>query len=101
MSSEFPQLEPTELHGQIMANLDQYSSRSYFECFALLMGKAQILEFGLKNLLSREFSVSQDEMEKWTLGKVAFELEQRGIRHDYITYLKAFVKERNYIAHEM
>lgn len=65
------------------------------------MGKAQILEFRLKSLLVREFSISQDEMEKWTLGKVANELEAHGIRDDYVAYLKDFVKERNYIAHEM
>ncbi len=101
MPANSPQLEPAELQRQIMANLDQYSGRSSFECFALLMGKAQILEFGLKKLLAREFSVSQEEMEKWTLGKVANELKTRGIRDDYIAYLKSFVKERNYIAHEM
>lgn len=101
MSANSPKLEPAELQRQIMANLDQYSGRSSFECFALFMGKAQILKFGLKNLLAREFSVSQEEMEKWTLGRVAHELETRGIRDDYITYLKSFVKERNYIAHEM
>lgn len=101
MSAKSPELEPAELQRQIMANLDQYSGRSSFECFALLMGKAQILEFGLKSLLAREFSTSQDEMEKWTLGRVANELEARGIRDDYVAYLKEFVKERNYIAHEM
>lgn len=65
------------------------------------MGKAQILEFGLKNLLAREFSIPQEEMERWTLGKVACELKKRGIRDDYIAHLNSFVKERNYIAHEM
>lgn len=101
MSVESPQLEPAEFQRQIMENLDQYSGRSLFECFALLMGKAQILEFGLKNLLAREFSMSQDEIEKWTLGKVAHELEARGIRSDYIALLKQFTKQRNHIAHEM
>lgn len=101
MSVQVPQLQPADLQRQIMANLDLYSGRSSFECFALLMGKAQILEFGLKNLLARDFSVSQDEMEKWTLGKVAHELEARGVRSDYIALLKKFTKQRNYIAHEM
>ena len=84
-----------------MGNIAQYAGRSSYECFAFLMGKAQILEFGLKNLLNREFSVAQEEMGKWTLGRIARELEARGARKDYVDYLKDFVKERNYIAHEM
>lgn len=53
MPPEFPQIEASELQRQIMAGLTSYTKRSSFECFALLMGKAQILEFGLKNLLVR------------------------------------------------
>lgn len=101
MLENSPQLESNELQRQIIKNLSQYSGRSSFECFALILGKAQILEFGLKNLLAREFFVSEDDMEKWTLGKVTSELEKKKIRGDYISYLKEFVKERNYIAHEM
>lgn len=95
------QLEPAELQRQILANLGQYQGHSSFECFALLMGKAQILEFGLKNLLAREFSIAYEKMEKWTLGAVAKELETRGVRSDYVALLKEFVKHRNHIAHEM
>lgn len=81
--------------------MTQYNGRSSLECFALLMGKAQILEFGLKSLFARRFSVENEEMEKWTLGKIAHELERHGVRGDYVFFLKEFVKNRNYIAHEM
>lgn len=101
MPPEFPQLEASELQRQIMAGLTSYAKRSSFECFALLMGKAQILELGLKNLLVRLCSIEPDEMEKWTLGKVANELESKGFRGDYVALLKEFVRHRNYIAHEM
>lgn len=96
-----PQLDPSELQRQVIDNLGSYGQRNSFECFALLMGKAQILEFGLKNLLNRRCGVDHAEMEKWTLGKVASELASRGFRPDYIDLLKEFVKQRNYIAHEM
>ena len=96
-----PQLDTSELQRQILRNLDTYGNRNSFECFALLMGKAQILEFGLKNLLNRRCGVEDTEMERWTLGKVASELTSRGFRGDYIELLKEFVKQRNYIAHEM
>ena len=96
-----PQLDASELQRQILRNLGTYGNRNSFECFALLMGKAQILEFGLKNLMNRRCGIEDAEMERWTLGKVAAELTSRGFRGDYIELLKAFVKQRNYIAHDM
>lgn len=96
-----PELQPSEIQERIMANLDVYANRSSFECFALLMGKAQILEFGLKSLLARLFFVNPTEMEKWTLGRVANELESKGLRGDYVALLKKFVEHRNHIAHEI
>lgn len=84
-----------------MAGLTSYANRNSFECFALLMGKAQILEFGLKSLLARLCSIEFGEMDKWTLGRIAHELESRGFRADYVALLKEFVQHRNYFAHEM
>ena len=101
LSDQVLLIEPDEIQTQISKKLDQYLGRSFFECFSLLLGKAQILEFGLKTLLSRECSISQNAIEKWTLGRVTNELEIIGIRGDYIVYLKRFVVQRNYIAHEM
>lgn len=101
MSIDKPTLEPAELQRQILANLGTYSDRSAFECFALLMGKAQVLEFGLKNLLQRTCGIEQSQMERWTLGTVAHEMASRAFRRDYVHLLKEFVKERNYTAHEM
>lgn len=82
MPPEFPQLEASELQRQIMTGLTSYAKRSSFECFALLMGKAQILELGLKNLLARLCLIEPGKMEKWTLGRVANELESKGFRGD-------------------
>ena len=96
-----PRLESDDLQRQIMSGMAGYENRSSFECFALLMGKAQILEFGLKALLSRCCSIEQSEMEKWTLGAVAKALDVNGFRGDYVALLKEFVTHRNYAAHEM
>ena len=101
MPQESPKLEPAELEHQIMDRLANYRDKNSFECFTLIMGKAQILEFGLKFLLSKYCSIEQTKMEKWTLGKVAQELEKKGFRGDYVTLLKNFVAHRNYMAHEM
>lgn len=67
----------------------------------MFMGKAQILEFGLKGLLMRKYSVPLETMEKWTLGRVKNELEQNGLRPDFIALLNRVVEYRNYIAHEL
>jgi hypothetical protein len=101
MRQDSPQLDSADLNRQIMAALASYEGRSSFECFALIMGKAQILEFGLKSLLIRRCSVDPSETEKWTLGKVASGLEKRGFRDDFVAFLRDFIVHRNYIAHEM
>jgi hypothetical protein len=65
------------------------------------MGKAQLLEFGLKRVLSRDYEIPIEEMERWTLGRTKNELERVGIRPDFIAFLDGVVKHRNYIAHEL
>lgn len=67
----------------------------------MFMGKAQILEFGLKALLTRTYGVESEQMEKWTLGKVKNELEKNGLRADFVALLHSLVQHRNYIAHEL
>ncbi|CNH94727.1 hypothetical protein [Yersinia intermedia] len=38
-----------ELQDKIFAGLEIYKGKSFIEQFGLFMGKAQLLEFGLKN----------------------------------------------------
>ena len=66
----------------------------------MFMGKAQVLEFGLKQLLIRLFQYQDHEIERWTLGRATRELKDRGLRPDYVALLEDFVDYRNYIAHE-
>ena len=73
---------------------------SWLEQFAMYMGKAQILELGLKNLLSDEFDVEFDVMQRWTLGRIIKELRERGCRKDFLAFLDIVKNDRNYIAHE-
>ena len=67
----------------------------------MFMGVAQILEIGLKGLLHRRFGVDIETMERWTLGKTAKTLKERGVRADFIQLLESVVDYRNYIAHEL
>lgn len=89
-----------EIKIRVLAKLDEYENLSHLEQYAMFMGKAQILEFGLKILLTRKFGIPPESMEKWTLGKVKDELKNQGLRTDFIALLKSVVAHRNNMAHE-
>jgi hypothetical protein len=90
-----------EIQAEVSKRIAQYESLAFFEQFAMFMGKAQILELGLKGLLARDFAIADKTMERWTLGKVRVELVARDLRSDFCTLLKSLVDHRNYIAHEL
>ena len=79
--TEVAALSAEQIKNEVFAQLDQYKDRSVLEQFAIFMGKAQILEFGLKRLLARKFNVPLEEMELWTLGKTKSELRQEGVQN--------------------
>lgn len=98
--TEVAALSEEQIKQEVLAKLDQYKGRSVLEQYAIFMGKAQLLEFGLKGLLARRFSVPLDDMELWTLGKTKNELRQKGLRPDFIKLLDSVVDHRNNMAHE-
>ena len=99
--SEELSLSGEEIREAVFARLENYKDMSFLEQYAMFMGKAQLLEFGLKGVLARKYSVPFESMEKWTLGKVKNELSKNGLREDFISYLSRVVDYRNYIAHEL
>lgn len=96
-----PSLSGKRIQNAVNKKLEGYKNLTFLEQYAMFMGKAQILEFGLKSLLARKYKVPFESMEKWTLGRVKNELSQRGLRQDFIAYLSSVVDYRNYIAHEL
>lgn len=90
-----------DIRPELEKNLKAYNNLSFPEQFAMYMGKAQLLEIGLKGILAEKLGYNVDDMERWTLGKVRVELEKAGIRPDFITLLKSVVRARNFIAHEI
>jgi len=98
--TEFAEMSGEQIKAEVFARLDQYKDRSVLEQYAIFMGKAQLLEFGLKGLLARKFNVPHDEMERWTLGRTKSELRDRGLRPDFIRFLESVVNHRNNMAHE-
>lgn len=95
-----PSLSGDQIKTKVYAKLEEYKELSVLEQYAMFMGKAQILEFGLKGLLTRKYGVPYDDMEKWTLGKTKNELKVRGLRPDFIKLLESVVDYRNNMAHE-
>jgi len=95
-----PSLLPEEIQERVFAKLDEQKGLSFLEQYAMYMGKAQMLEFGLKGLIHRKFHVPIKDMERWTLGVTKNELAKHGIRPDFIAYLASVVKHRNDMAHE-
>ena len=98
--TEEPVLTPEEINDQIYVKLKDYKKLSVLEQYAMFIGKAQILELGLKQLLFRNFDVPINDMEKWTLGQKKKKLEEKGLRSDFIALLEEVVDYRNYMAHE-
>lgn len=92
-------LTQDQIKEMVSARLTEYEDMSPLEQYAMFMGKAQVLEFGLKGLLHRRYNVPLDSMERWTLGKTKEELKSKGLRADFIAYLELVVQHRNDMAH--
>jgi len=91
-----------ELQDKILAGLEIYEGKPFLERFGLFMGKAQLLEFGLKKILESlpGFNLPKGKLEILALGLTRVELEKLGLRADYNAYLKSFKDQRNTMVHE-
>ncbi|HCB8653824.1 TPA: hypothetical protein M2I17_005019 [Escherichia coli] len=91
-----------ELRDKIFAGLKIYEGKPFIERFGLFMGKAQLLEFGLKKILVSfpGYNLDEEKLERLTLGQTRVELKKLGLRTDYNAYLKSFKDQRNTMAHE-
>jgi len=67
----------------------------------MFMGKAQLVEMGLKNLLMTKYDYSEQKIERWTLGRLVKELKTLGLRSDFIALLEELTHYRNHIAHDL
>lgn len=99
--SDEPVLSGEEIQEETIRRLRIYEERSFLEQYAIFMGKAQILEFGLKSLLNQKYDISVEDTKQWTLGRVKGRLKELGLRPDFIKLLESVVGYRNYIAHDL
>jgi len=95
------ELTQKEIQIGIQNGTKKYEKLDFLGKYAMYMGVAQLLEFGLKKLHQEKFGNSLEEMERWTLGRTKNELAAKGLRPDFIHFLENVVEYRNYIAHEI
>lgn len=79
----------------------KYKNLNFYEQYAMYMGVTQLLEIGLKTLLSNKFNYDFEKITKFTLGQTAKELKKNKLRQDFTILLDSVVDSRNYIAHEI
>jgi hypothetical protein len=96
-----PKLNSEQIQTGIKKGLEKYNKLSFLEEYAMFMGVAQLLEFGLKNLLADKYNYQIEELERKTLGQTKRELEKVKLRPDFLKLLDSIVAYRNYIAHEI
>jgi len=92
-------LQPDELSKRIFERLVPLDKMSFLERYAMFMGKAQIVEMGMKRVLRERYGVEEIALERMTLGQVVTRLEANGVRKDFIELLKILVTYRNDLAH--
>ncbi|MDI9256877.1 hypothetical protein [Flavobacterium sedimenticola] len=94
-------LTQEEIQAGTQNGIKKYEHLDFLGKYAMYMGVAQLLEFGLKKLHEEKYGNTLEEMERWTLGKTKDKLAAKGLRPDFIHFLESVVKSRNYIAHEI
>lgn len=78
----------------------RYSKFSILERYAVFMGKAQLVEFGLKRILRRRYRFGERRLGRMTLGQAIFELERLGMRPDFVWQMRQLNQHRVRMAHE-
>jgi hypothetical protein len=92
-------LDGKELQDRVLANLIPLGALSFYERYAVFMGKAQVVELALKGLLVKKYNHTEESVEKCTLGAAIAKLETAGLRGDFIHILKELNKHRISMAH--
>ena len=93
-------LTPKMLIRKITRSMARVSNLNFLESYAVLIGKAQLIEFALKKILRKRYRYSESKVERLTLGVAISELERLGMRKDFVALLRELKDSRNNMAHE-
>jgi hypothetical protein len=94
-------LSGKQIHARVVRRLKKYDDLTYFEQVALFIGKAQLLEAALKQLLVTRYGCPEGKAARWSLGRTISELKTRGLRPDFVKLLEELNYYRNYAAHDL
>jgi hypothetical protein len=67
----------------------------------MFMGKAQLVEMALKNLLMTKYDYSEQKIERWALGRLVKELKTLAFDQISLRCLEELTHYRNHIAHDL
>jgi hypothetical protein len=67
-----------QVHAIVARRLRKIDRLSFLESFAFFMGKAQLVELGLKHILIGAYGYDEERIKRWTLGRVVKELGECG-----------------------
>jgi len=94
------ELKVEELNKKVFKNLESIDSLNILERYAYFLGKAQIIEFGLKKFLTERYNYQAEKLEKNTLGQLIYKMKEEGIRPDFTRLLEELLAYRNSMVHE-
>lgn len=93
-------ITPEQITEKVSAKMKQLEDLSFLERYAMFMGKAQLVEFGLKNILINDKDYEYEEVETKTLGWTITELKENNLREDFLALLGDLLRYRNHFAHD-
>jgi hypothetical protein len=64
------QLSSKQVHSKVVRRLRSFDKLNHLECFAMFMGKAQLVEMALKHLLITKYGYTEQKIERWILGQL-------------------------------
>jgi hypothetical protein len=93
-------LTPEMLLRKIGKSMAHLSKMNFLETYAIFMGKAQLVEFALKKILRQKYRYGERKLARMTLGAAITELDQNGLRKDFVALLRQLNEFRINMAHE-
>ena len=94
-------LTPGQVCSRVGRRLKRLDGFNFLERFAMFMGKAQLVEMSAKKLLVERYGYDEDRIERWTLGRAIKELEEAGLRKDFVVLLRDLNEHRVHVAHDL
>jgi hypothetical protein len=96
-----PLLSSKQVAARVFRRMGKYDKLNFLETYAMFMGKAQLVELGLKNLMINKYGFDEERIKNWPLGKVITALKERGFPEGFVELLEELKDRRNHIAHEL